>query len=116
MSQIEITQKDVHEILENIKGSMLESVKKELSERSVYMLQDKILNTISKEVSGWVEKNLIPDMILLLNQQKEELLKGSLNIANQASAEIQKALSEMVRNAFASSYKREDIIKKVLGF
>lgn len=112
---INIEQADINKILENIKGSLMGSLKKEIRDNCVYTIKNQIQTVIEKEVVKWVEENLLPDMIILLNQHKEELLKGSLEIASQASKEIQKALSEMIKTSFSSSYKREDIIKKILG-
>ena len=103
--------KTAEELLELALPSVLEGLKKELTQTIDWQVRDTASKLVSEYVATWVKEEVIPEIGKRLTEQKEGLISLGTAIGPQVVEAVTSVLLDELKKNLSSSYKRSAIFK-----
>jgi hypothetical protein len=106
-----LDEKAMEELLEAAKPSVIEGLKKELSNSITYDMKNKVVGEIGKYVEEWTKRELIPEIANHLIESKEGLISIGKALAPALVQEIVKAMTISLSENMKQSWTRGEVFK-----
>lgn len=106
-----LDQKDLEELLEAAKPSVIEGLKKELANSITWEMKSKVNEQIGAHVKAWVEKELLPEITKHLIESKEGMISLGKALGPAIVDEVVKAMVLSLSENMKNSWSRGELFK-----
>lgn len=110
-----MTEEDIKELLEAAKPSVIESLKKELSDGITYEAKAELGNQIRAHVKKWTQENIIPEITKSLIESKDGMISLGVKIGDAISEELVKGATASIKENMEQSYSRKQIFSALFN-
>lgn len=111
---MKLDEKQLNEIFESVKPSLIEGLKEELKSGIQWEAKQEIAKQIQKAVTDWASVNILPDVVSMLVESKEGIMKCAFQASESIVAEMSKSMAKTVKKNLEQSYTRSKIFKALL--
>lgn len=110
-----LTQDQIQEMLEAAKPSIIESLKKELSQSIGYEVKEELRRQVQKCAQEWITSNVVPEVTRQLIEEKEGLISAALQLAPAMNALLVEAMTKEISERLSQSWNRKKIFEAMFG-
>ena len=111
----EMEAKEIQEMLEAAKPSVIESLKKQLADSVSYEVKSETCTLIREHVQTWVKENVLPEVTKAMIESKEGMISTGVALAPAMVDEIVKAMTLSISENMKTSWDRKKLFDALLG-
>jgi hypothetical protein len=110
-----MTPEMINELLEAAKPSVIESLKRELTQMVSYEVRSEAAKIVQAETVKWVNENIVPAIIAALVEQKDGMISIGTKLGPALVDEITKGMVTTVSEKLKQSWERKKIWEALLA-
>jgi uncharacterized membrane-anchored protein YjiN (DUF445 family) len=112
---ITLSQEQIDNIIENAKPDIINSLKTEAVKTITTNFNYAASNLITEAVKKWTAEEVIPEILSSLTESKDGLIQVGVKAGTEIVEEFAKAMTMQIKESMESSWKRQNLIKTLMG-
>ncbi len=110
-----INQQMMDELLEAAKPSIIEGLKKELSQSISWEAKQTMQKQVVEHVSAWVQENVLPEITAQLVESREGIISVGPEMARLLVEQLAQGFADTIAKKMESSWERKKIFEALIG-
>jgi hypothetical protein len=110
-----LTEEQISEAVASALPDVLRGLREQIKESALNTAKYAIHDQITSKVKEWVDHEIVPEMIRVLVEEKEGLIRVAPVFASKIVETLTESLVEMMRNKLESSWERKKIFEALIG-
>jgi uncharacterized membrane-anchored protein YjiN (DUF445 family) len=110
-----LTQEQVNELLESAKPSIIEGLKRDISNSVTYTMKENAGQVIREHVTEWIKNNVIPEITKQLIEGKEGLIKAGFLLAESTCNMLMESMVKDLGKRLQNDWERKKILEAMFN-
>ncbi len=105
-----LKQKEIDEILEKAKPSIIEGLRKEVVSAAIQNFKYSFESEIANHITKWIKEEILPEITKKLVEGKEGLISAGVKIVPSIVTAITESVTDSIKKKMEDSWDRKKIL------